>query len=1147
MTPQKKIIGFLFSGILSLALGCEEIDDHSGDGAGGAGAVAGEGGHGLKGTYYDSQDFTDPVLERVDAVVNFDWGRGSPDPKVAGDNFSVRWLGFVKAEHSETYTFYTIGDDGIRLYVDDKPVVDDWSNHGARERSGTVSLKAGQLHSLKLEYYEDGGGAVAKLLWSSKSRSKQVIPEERLYTELPSGGPVITASGEHPQAGETKEKAFDGDTKTKWLTFSDSAWIQYDFAGDERKVITQYSITSANDCSERDPKNWKLLGSNDGAAFTTVDERSNESFSSRFQKKTYAVRSPASFKMYRLDISSNSNPPAANATQLAEIELTAGGVVDNCPNDPGKTEPGECGCGVPEGTCGGEISNVALGKETRQSSIAYRGDSFRAVDGNTSGNYGDSSVTHTDFQAAPWWQVDLGAVYDVERVVLFNRTDCCGNRLSDFHVDYLDKDGRMIATKKHLGEAGVKTEIALAVSSVRTVRVQLDGTNALSLAEVQVWSGAQQITDTDGDGTADSEDGCPADPGKVESGACGCGVPDIDANKNGIFDCNETECSSTLGPDEMLYRDQFLCSPDGRYEFGLTTAGRLVFLENGNSIWDAGFSGATFLAMQGGDGHLVAYRAPGDPLWGSGTVDTAYKNAVSLVVQNSGRAELRWNNVVIWYVDKTGAHEGDDIPQDLCPSDPKKTEPGVCGCGTPDIDSNDNGVYDCVEGEEPPDDVPGFGNPPLRCTPAGFTNSDSTPTNVGPMVGHTTHDSALIWAHFPNASKIEVEYWRPDVAGGTTTVRTLKKDSTGESSRVVLSGLSADTIYVYRLLVSGKEHDGCYGWFKTMPTKYRPTKFKYVFGSGIRYQMHAKQPVWEKIAEYEPDMLILNGDNIYLSGQNDADYNYSQKITRHRKQRYGQVSDGKTYSYPWFAGILRTMPIYSIWDDHDYGPNNSTSAFSLKNESRRGFMEMWGNPSHGQSNQGVYTRFSRGDVEFFLVDNRWFRTSSAYLGNAQMQWLKAGLLDAHKNGAKFKIIVHGGTLHGWLGEYSAERNDLLNFLASNRIGGVIFHDGDSHWNCFNPYPNAPNGNAPHYKAVGLMSSGLSYNARYVSVEVNTTLSNPTITFELHGDGRHRTDGAKGQLILQSDGRLKHVVIGSNGGFRIPDEQGHLKEAIISPW
>ncbi len=145
-------------------------------------------------------------------------------------------------------------------------------------------------------------------------------------------------------------------------------------------------------------------------------------------------------------------------------------------------------------------TNVARTGTASQSSLAYRGDPARAIDGNTSGRYGDNSVTHTQPTSAPWWRVDLGEAHRVDRVTLWNRTDCCSSRLSNFHVDYLDAKGNVIASQNYPGQAGPTTEIALAARGVHAVRVQLNGQNVLSLAEVQVW-GAPDV-----------------DPGKAEPG-----------------------------------------------------------------------------------------------------------------------------------------------------------------------------------------------------------------------------------------------------------------------------------------------------------------------------------------------------------------------------------------------------------------------------------------------------------------------------------------------------------------------------------------------------------------------------------------------------------------------------------------------------
>ena len=134
-----------------------------------------------------------------------------------------------------------------------------------------------------------------------------------------------------------------------------------------------------------------------------------------------------------------------------------------------------------------DVSNVALDKSTNQSSIGWRGSSSRAVDGNTNGAWKVSSTTHTNSDNEAWWKVDLGGAHQVNKVTLSNRTDCCGNRLSDFHVDLLDIDGNVIASEDHSGTAGVTTDINLSADGVYSVRVQLYGKNYLSLSEVQVF------------------------------------------------------------------------------------------------------------------------------------------------------------------------------------------------------------------------------------------------------------------------------------------------------------------------------------------------------------------------------------------------------------------------------------------------------------------------------------------------------------------------------------------------------------------------------------------------------------------------------------------------------------------------------------
>ena len=136
---------------------------------------------GLKGDYYNNMDFTGFVLSRVDPGVNFDWGNGSPDPSIGADTFSVRWTGQIQPLFSETYTFYTLSDDGVRLWVNGAQLVNNWTDHAPTENSGTIALSAGVRYSIQMEYYENGGGASAALSWSSPSQLKGIIPANQLF------------------------------------------------------------------------------------------------------------------------------------------------------------------------------------------------------------------------------------------------------------------------------------------------------------------------------------------------------------------------------------------------------------------------------------------------------------------------------------------------------------------------------------------------------------------------------------------------------------------------------------------------------------------------------------------------------------------------------------------------------------------------------------------------------------------------------------------------------------------------------------------------------------------------------------------------------------------------------------------------------
>jgi hypothetical protein len=136
------------------------------------------------------------------------------------------------------------------------------------------------------------------------------------------------AQGENTTAGEVATNAFDNNTATKWLDFATNnpatraSWLQYRYAGANQCVVTQYTLTTANDAPERDPKNWRLLGSNDGGTnWLTLDLRTGETFASRFQTRSFSTTNTRAFNLYRLQIDAVNDPNLANAVQLAELAL----------------------------------------------------------------------------------------------------------------------------------------------------------------------------------------------------------------------------------------------------------------------------------------------------------------------------------------------------------------------------------------------------------------------------------------------------------------------------------------------------------------------------------------------------------------------------------------------------------------------------------------------------------------------------------------------------------------------------------------------------------------------------------------------------------------------------------------------------------
>jgi hypothetical protein len=99
--------------------------------------------------------------------------------------YSAVWTGNIEPRFSEDYTFHTLSNDGVRLWIDGRKVLENWTNHSVTEDSGTIPLEAGRKYNVKLEYYQDEGNAVMKLFWSSPSQKREIVPQSQLH--LPDG------------------------------------------------------------------------------------------------------------------------------------------------------------------------------------------------------------------------------------------------------------------------------------------------------------------------------------------------------------------------------------------------------------------------------------------------------------------------------------------------------------------------------------------------------------------------------------------------------------------------------------------------------------------------------------------------------------------------------------------------------------------------------------------------------------------------------------------------------------------------------------------------------------------------------------------------------------------------------------------------
>ena len=327
----------------------------------------------------------------------------------------------------------------------------------------------------------------------------------------------------------------------------------------------------------------------------------------------------------------------------------------------------------------------------------------------------------------------------------------------------------------------------------------------------------------------------------------------------------------------------------------------------------------------------------------------------------------------------------------------------------------------------------------------------------GPMIGHTDLRAALVWAQFEKPGVASMVYWPAAAKDSTMTSTPVKIEKTKALTATFEAvALEPGRSYGFSFLLNGKAIESDSFQFSTQPLwQYRkdPPTFTVASGSCAytndpKYDRPGKgyggeNQIYTTIASMLPDMMLWLGDNVYLR---EVDLQ-SKWGFQYRYSHFRQL--------PELAPLLLECPNYAIWDDHDFGPNDSDRSFVHSDWSQEVFEEFWANPSYGlPEERGITSQFRYMDIDFFLMDNRMFRTNYNLTSVTPQVWGKTQedwLIEALKySNAPFKIIATGGQflsdakLYENHAQFEEERQRVIDRIKAEGIKNVVFLTGDRH-------------------------------------------------------------------------------------------------------
>jgi len=379
----------------------------------------------------------------------------------------------------------------------------------------------------------------------------------------------------------------------------------------------------------------------------------------------------------------------------------------------------------------------------------------------------------------------------------------------------------------------------------------------------------------------------------------------------------------------------------------------------------------------------------------------------------------------------------------------------------------------------------------------------------GPMLGCVTDTSAKFWVRTANEVPVQVLIRTSGNAKSTISSAIAKTNKAKDFTAVIaVRGLKPDTRYYYKLLVDGSIQPRQWA-FRTFPAPGAQSQFWIGFGGGAGFTPQHER-MWDTITSHNLLAFLLLGDNVYIDNP-----------TRQAVQQYCYYRRQSRLEFQDFAA---STAIYAIWDDHDFTTNDSGGGPEIlkpywKIPVWRTFVNNWNNPYYagGENQPGCWFDFSIGDVDFFMLDGRYYRTKSrvtnpSMLGDVQKMWLFKKLKSSK---ATFKVLAspvpwsYGakpGSRDPWQG-YKTEREQIFSFLESNKIDGVILISADRHrsdiWKIERPegytlyeFESSKLTNIHTHKIMPGSLFGYNKKCSFGMLQFDTTIADPQVTYKI---------------------------------------------------